>query len=173
MKYHIIILLFIGTIILPAQTLEVIRITQKKELIQAIIGLISNRIIEQSPIAINKLREEDSISFAKIYPLMKSKMNVDYSTKYIEKELQIHGAGSHNLEYQVIFYGMICTSLIIDGKINEIVLYFDHNTFLNDMYLLTNDNKKIVLKESQLKALRIKRSELEIKGLLLPLSIKQ
>lgn len=152
--------------------IETIRIKDKKEYLHAITAFVSKRINDVSLGIVTKLRKEDSVKFLNTYKLMKSKINAGYSTQFIEKELQIHGAGSYNLDYQCLFIGIILQRLILRGKIQELVMYFNVNGLLTDVYVLTTDNLKIFINDKQSKWLIIHRSELETNGLLLPLSLR-
>ena len=152
--------------------LEIVRIQKNNEQIHAITTFIAQRMNDECFRITRKLRSEDSLTFTRTFTMMKSKINAGYSTKFIEKELQKQGVGSFNHDYQCLFIGIIFQSLILRGKIEELVLYFDMRATLTDVYVLTTDNLKITLNEEQSKWLRIQRSELEDKRLLLPLSIR-
>ncbi|MFM6956561.1 MAG: hypothetical protein ACKOX1_08445 [Ignavibacteria bacterium] len=158
--------------ILHAQMLESIKIQGTQKQMQAIAQIIADRVNEKSPSIIKRLRESDSMAFTKNYAFLKSKMNVGFSSKFIEKELNHNGIGQLNPDYQILFFGMVLTTLIKEGTIDEIIMFFDQYAVLSDVYVLTSDHQKLGLKEVQLQLVKLKRTEFEELGLLLPLRSK-
>jgi hypothetical protein len=67
---------------------------------------------------------------------------------------------------------MVLTTLIKEGTIDEIIMFFDQYAVLSDVYVLTSDHQKLGLKEVQLQLVKLKRTEFEELGLLLPLRSK-
>jgi hypothetical protein len=172
MKNQFIILFLLCNTILHAQMLESIKIQGPQKQVQAIAQIIADRVNEKSPNIITRLRESDSIAFSKNYALLKSKMNAGYSSRFIEKELQHNRTGKLNLDYQILFFGMVLINLIKEGTIDEIIMFFDQHSVLSDVYVLTSDHQKLGLKEVQLQLVKLNRSEFEELGLLLPLRSK-
>lgn len=172
MSIVIILLFILFNVNTFSSPLETIRIKNNKEQIHAIMAFVSKRMNDVSLQIVTKLRKDDSVKFLSTYKLMKSKINVGYSTKFIERELQNCGVGHLNQDYQCLFLGNILQRLILRDKIEELVIYFNNNGMLTDVYVLTTDNQKLNINEKQAKWLGIHRSELEEKGLLLPLSFR-